>query len=100
MTLAPHYGGTHAKVDSRAKDSALRDKSWISARVLRLHTPSMRPCTRLKNPDLLKKLRLRLVFSSQILESTFYISGVFAVIASKRGSGCVAKQGAASLVKS
>lgn len=38
MTLAPHFGGTHAKVDSRAKDSALRDKSWISARVLRLHT--------------------------------------------------------------
>ena len=25
-------------VDSRGKDSALRDKSWISARVLRLHT--------------------------------------------------------------
>ena len=54
MTLALRYGGTHAKVDSRAKDSALlkkpaaalpciaslvlRDKSWISARVLRLHT--------------------------------------------------------------
>ena len=40
-------------------DSALRDKSGVSARALQLHTPSMRPCARLKNPD----------FSSQILES-------------------------------
>ena len=34
MILAPHYGGTHAKVDSRAKDSALRDKAgslWLAA---------------------------------------------------------------------
>ncbi|WP_147278767.1 hypothetical protein [Helicobacter canis] len=65
-------------------DSALRDKSWISARVRRLHTPSMRPCTRLKNLDLLKKpaaaspcspCTASLVFSSQILESfaSFYI---------------------------
>lgn len=38
MILALHFGGIGAKVDSRAKDSALRDKSWISARVLRLHT--------------------------------------------------------------
>ncbi|MDL0079456.1 glycosyltransferase family 9 protein [Helicobacter zhangjianzhongii] len=41
------------------RDSALRDKSGISARALQLHTPSMRPCARLKNPD----------FSSQNLES-------------------------------
>ena len=32
-------------------DSALRDKSGVSARALQLHTPSMRPCARLKSPD-------------------------------------------------
>ncbi|KAA8707798.1 S-adenosylmethionine:tRNA ribosyltransferase-isomerase [Helicobacter canis] len=41
------------------KDSALRDKSAIAARALRLHTPSMRPCAPLQSPD----------FSSQTLES-------------------------------
>ncbi|KAA8710788.1 hypothetical protein [Helicobacter canis] len=47
-------------IDSKpACDSALRDKSWIASRVLQLHTPSMRPCTRSQSPD----------FSSQILES-------------------------------
>ncbi|WP_147278754.1 hypothetical protein [Helicobacter canis] len=46
-------------IASLACDSALRDKSWIASRVLQLHTPSMRPCTRSQSPD----------FSSQILES-------------------------------
>ena len=40
-------------------DSALRDKSLIASRALRLHTSSMRPCTRSQSKD----------FSSQILES-------------------------------
>ena len=40
-------------------DSACSDKSAIASRVLRLHTPSMRPCTRLQNAN----------FSSTILES-------------------------------
>ena len=40
-------------------DSALRDKSLIASRARRLHTSSMRPCTRLQSKD----------FSSQILES-------------------------------
>ena len=40
-------------------DSALRDKSLIASRARRLHTPSMRPCTRSQSKD----------FSSQILES-------------------------------
>ena len=51
----------------------LRDKSLIASRALRLHTSSMRSCTRSQSKDLLKKHRLRrplsLVFSSQILES-------------------------------
>ena len=40
-------------------DSALRDKSLIASRALRLHTSSMRSCTRSQSKD----------FSSQILES-------------------------------
>ena len=40
-------------------DSALRDKSLIASRARRLHTSSMRPCTRSQSKD----------FSSQILES-------------------------------
>ncbi len=40
-------------------DSACSDKSAIASRVLQLHTPSMRPCTRLQNAN----------FSSTILES-------------------------------
>ncbi|WP_115011594.1 hypothetical protein [Helicobacter canis] len=55
-------------------DSALRDKSLIASRVLQLHTPSMRPCTRLQSKD----------FSSQILESTFLL---FRAVLSKVDSG-------------
>ena len=40
-------------------DSVLSDKSAIASRALRLHTPSMRPCTHSQSPD----------FSSQSLES-------------------------------
>ena len=41
------------------RDSVLSDKSAIASRALRLHTPSMRPCTHSQSPD----------FSSQSLES-------------------------------
>ncbi len=84
---------THKAYNKRAcnhrlVDSALRDKSLIASRVLQLHTPSMRPCTRLQSKDLLKKHRLRrplsLVFSSQILESTFLL---FRAVLSKVDSG-------------
>ncbi|STO96364.1 glycosyltransferase family 9 protein [Helicobacter canis] len=47
----------------------LRDKSGISSPRLCDRQPSLISARGLKNPDLLKKLRLRLVFSSQILES-------------------------------
>ena len=65
------YGKVFGDKDSAfsGRDSALRDKSPILRRGLAHYRlgKSLRP--RLESGDLLKKLRLRLVFSSQILES-------------------------------
>ena len=52
-------GGKYLRDSAWLVDSACSDKSVIASRVLQLHTPSMRPCTRLQNAN----------FSSTILES-------------------------------
>ena len=80
-------------------DSAFGLESAISARVLQLHTPSMRLCTRLKSPDSISKILesfgCLLTFWACLLESTFLFGALFSVIA--RHCVAVAWQSVASL---